>query len=431
MTKSFFKMFVFLVLITGMATLTFAAQIVLLNGKVLEGPIVSYNAASVTIKDAILGEITTSRVSIFRINPPLDENKPAAAVPTYAYSQRMEMSRPKHGGLQLGFNLGGGMSNIDGGDFNKVIRDTNSFAADYNDYWSQYYTNDHYTVDWKEMKWLANFRAEIFLRIGRYFGIGLGAEYMKKSNTGSILYSYSDSYTNSYSFYYVNHLDTDNETISINSSVTVIPLTLNIYGFLPVGEKIDLYVNVGPEYDLGSWEETYKRDETQIWKDVYYLNSGALWPDHYYDRYITNYTEPGKATCNALGFHFGAGVNFKLSSAISLYAEAFYRTAKFNNWQGDASFTWTGKEDYGWVANPDGPGPLTLNGTDSGAWTGKLWYYEDYISYLNTKYYGHYDMYKPGDEPVVDNWTKNVRPAEFNLNGFSLRIGIKIGFDLN
>jgi len=430
MTKSLLKKFVFLVLITGLAALTFAAQIVLLNGRVLEGPIVSYSAASVTIKDAILGEITTPRTDIFRIDPPLEGNKPAVAAAAYAFPQKVELSRPKNGGLQLGFNLGGGLSNIDGGDFNKVIRDANSFAGDYNDYWGQYNAHDRYTVNWKEMKWLTNFRGEIFLRIGKYLGFGLGAEYMKKSNAGTIAYDLSDSYTDSYSFYYITHPFTDNEMISINQSITVIPLTLNIYGFLPLGAKGELYAFVGPEYDLGTWEETYKDDETSISKDLWYFNDGTPWPPHYYDRYVTEYNLQGKATCNTLGFHFGAGFNFKLSSAISLYAEAFYRIAKFDNWQGNASFTMTGTEDWGWVNDPNGPGPNTHTSSDSDSWTGKLWYYEDYISYLRSKYYGHYDLFKAGDEPVNDNFTKNVRPAEFNITGFSLRIGVKIGFDL-
>lgn len=427
MTKNFLKTAVCLALIAGMTVLTFAAQIHLKNGKILEGPIVSYNATSVTIKDATLGEITIARENILKIDPPLEENKPAvAAAPTYAYTEREETPRTKSGGVQLGFNLGGGMSNINGGDFNQAIRGWNSLYTDLNDY----YDKTYYTVDWKELKWLTNFRGEIFARIGKYFGVGLGVEFMKKSNPGTIVYNYDNTQKFQWTTYYTNVVIADDQTSTWDQSISVIPLTLNLYGYFPLSDKIDLFANLGPGYYLGTAETTRKIDETYIEKGTDYYNNGNLYPPHYYDKQIYNYNYQGKVTCNAIGFHFGAGLNYKLTSLITLYGEAFYRTAKFDEWEGTGSYDSTLKRNWGSVTNPDGPGPNNSTTTSDDTWTGKVWYYDYHDSDLNTKLYGRYFLYEPGDEPDTSASIKNVRPASFNINGFSFRAGIKIGFNL-
>jgi hypothetical protein len=426
MKKRILKTTVFLALIAGLTVMTFAAQITLKNGKILEGPIVSYNAVSVTIKDATLGEITIARENILKIDPPLEEKRPAAAAPTYVYNEQRERPRAKSGRLQLGFNLSGGMSNIDGGDFNKAIRDYNSYYNDLN----EYYGETNYTVDWKEMKWLTSFRGEIFARIGKYFGVGLGVEFMKKSNPGTIAYKYDDAYKYQYTDYYNNYSISDNQTALWDQSISVIPLTLNLYGFFPLGDKIDLFANLGPGYYLGTAETTQTVDETWIEKNTFYYNNGTPWPPHYYDRQIYNYTYQSKVTCNTIGFHFGVGLNYKLTSLITLTGEAFYRAAKFDNWEGTGSYNDTLKEDWGWVNNPDGPGTSSATTRSDDSWSGKLLYFENYDSDLKTKYYGRYFLYEPGTEPETDAYTKNIRPAAFNINGFSFRIGIKVGFDL-
>ena len=426
MTKRFVKTSVFLALIAATAVMTFAAQIYLKNGKILEGPIVSYNATSVTIKDATLGEITIARENILKIDPPLEEIKPAVVTPPAVYSERIDAPRAKSGGLRLGLNLGGGMSNIDGGDFNGAIRGYNNY---YNDLDTKS-GKDNYTVNWKEMKWLTSFRGEIFARFGKYFGVGLGVEFMKKANPGTVAYKYDYANKYQYTSYYNNYTISDIYSATWDQSISVIPLTLNLYGFFPLGDKIDLFANLGPGYYLGTAETTRTEDETWIEKNTYYYNSGTIWPPHFYDREIYDYNFQSKVTCNTIGFHFGVGLNYKLSSLITLSAEAFYRAAKFDDWQGDASFDWTMKEDWGWTNNADGPGPSTSTTKSDDSWTGKVWYYEYYDSALKTKSYGRYFIYESGDEPENGSYTKNVRPASFNINGFSFRVGIKIGFDL-
>jgi hypothetical protein len=70
-------------------------------------------------------------------------------------------------------------------------------------------------------------------------------------------------------------------------------------------------------------------------------------------------------------------------------------------------------------------GYTTDNGNESEAWEGKIWYYEQYYSDLD-KQYGFLSLHE--EAPEADEFTKNVRAAKININGFSLRAGIRISF---
>jgi hypothetical protein len=423
MKKSLVKGFVMVLLIAGLAVMSFAAKIYLKNGRVIDGEIISHDATSVTVKDPALGVITIARDNILKIDPPLEEPKPA---PTPAAPVERPYVAPSSNGIIMGFRLSGGLSNINGGDFNKSIVDTNAYFSE----WNAYDHTSYYAVDWKEMKWMPNFSGEVFVRFAKYFGIGLGVEFLSKSNPGKITYAYSEGPTRySYTGYYYLYNFTENATWNYAQSMKVIPITLNFYVFFPVGRSGDFYVKAGPGYYLGTFETTENYGDLWEGRDVYYYNSGTIYPPHWYAKDDYSSTSYYKATCNAIGFHFGAGFDFDLGSGIALFGEALYRMVKFDNWQGNATYDDTDKYKSGWYNNSSDE-LTTVTSTYSDKWTGKAWYYENYSSYLTTKYYGSYGLFSTGDEPTNGTYVKNVRPAEFNINGFAFRVGIKIGFNL-
>ena len=59
------------------------------------------------------------------------------------------------------------------------------------------------------------------------------------------------------------------------------------------------------------------------------------------------------------------------------------------------------------------------------AWSGKIWYYELYDSDLD-KQYGFLSLHEQA--PETSELIKNPRVGSINLNGFSLRAGIRISF---
>ncbi|MBN1938167.1 MAG: hypothetical protein JW843_01175 [Candidatus Aminicenantes bacterium] len=436
MKKRSWRLSVFLVLLAGFAALSFAApqvqkhKITLENGKIIEGEIVAVTATTISIKDAALGVIAIARENILKIEPPLDAAKPAvsAPAPPPRYADQPVAPRNGAGNITFGFSLSGGMSNINGGDFNEYIVSQNNWYYDMNDYFGE----DVFAVDWKEMKWMSQFGGELFARFGKHFGLGLGVEYIKKSNPGSIDASMSDSETDySPSGYYIVYDNFMSQGVTISQTLSAVPITLSFYGFLPLGPRAEAYVKAGVGYYLGKltsdWTITFNSEYSQ----VYYWDSGTLYPPHWFefaegtDVYLT------ETTCNTLGFHFGAGFNFNVSNNIALFGEAFYRMANFKDWQGTETWDWDYQEHWGWSnsASPD-PGDLPGSFTDSASddYSGKLWSFEDIWDYLDTGTYLSYGLYEAGDEPDENAWTKNVRPTEINLNGFTFKAGIKIFF---
>jgi len=330
--------------------------------------------------------------------------------------------------LRFGFSFNGGMININGGDFNQAIRDANTWVADYNDYWD----GDWYTANWNELKWMPNFGGEFMVRIGKYFGLGLGVEYLSKSNLGTIDYVSEDSWNQDW--FGIGYIVYDNNSYSTDTydqKLTVIPITLSFYGFLPVGPQAEAYVKAGAGYYLGKLTTNYSDAWSWVYNENWYWNSGTPWPPHYHDVGDYEYSETFEATCNTLGFHFGAGFNFNVTPSIALFGEAFYRLANFNDWQGSGTWDLYGQEGWGDTAytNTDNlPNHSTYSDDGTYGAGSKLWSYEDQWDSFDQGSYLEYWAYESGDEPEEDDWTKNVRPTEINLNGFSFKVGIRIFF---
>jgi len=439
MKKSLWRTFLLVVVLAGFAALTFAApqaqapkkyKLTLENGKVIEGEIVAITATTISIKDAALGVIAIARENILKIEPPLDETKPVVAPPTQTPAPRVSEQPPAApsggGGIQFGFSLSGGMGNIDGGDFNAAIRDYNAFYADYNDYLGANY----YTIDWKEMKWLTKFGGEVYARFGKYFGVGLGVEFIKKTNPGTINYVYEDSWSqNWFGVGYIVFDDNHYLTDTYSQTLTVTPITLSLYGFLPLGANAEAYVKAGAGYYLGKLTSELVEDWNWYYNENWYWNSGTPWPPHYHQTGEGTYTESFEATCNTMGFHFGAGFNYNIANNFALFAEVFYRVVNFKDWEGSGNWDLHYVERWG---NTDStslnnlPNSLTITGDDS--YDGKLWSFDDIWSSLNQGSYLKYGAYETGDEPEESSITENVRATEINLNGFTFKVGIKIFF---
>jgi len=326
--------------------------------------------------------------------------------------------------LRFGFSLSGGLSRIDGGDFNRAIRDRNAWVADSNDYENE----NLYAIDWKEMSWLPKIGGEINLRIGRYFGIGAGAEYIRRTNPGTIEHGTTTSSTFWYGVYYYKlNEEIYDATVTISQTLTVVPLTLSLYGFLPLGPGVEAYVKLGGGVYLGKLTSDWALASTTIANENYYWSSGTPFPPHYHVRIDGTEEESWEATSTAWGLHFGAGFCFNLSRGIALFGETFYRLVNFAEWKGSGG--WDVEYDQSW-GYTDSTEPVNLPESDSfsvsGSTSGKLWFYEMIANELETGVYGEYGLYE--NKPQEGYFIKNARPAEINLNGFTFKVGIRIFF---
>ena len=426
-----------LAFLAGLAVMSFAApqlqppgqkyKITLVNGTVMEGEIVAVTEKTISIRDVSLGVIAVARENVLKIEPPLDEGTGAAAPPRPAPAPApvRYSSEPSagNGGPKIGFSLSGGLGFINGGDFNAYIRDWNTYVADYNDH----YGKDYYTIDWKEMKSMTNFKGEVLARFGRNFGVGLGMEFIKKTNPGNLAYDDTGATTYDYSWYYVDYSYYDHNKNVYDQTLSVTPITLSFYYYLPLDHMGEVYFNAGAGYYLGSLKSDMDYEGTWGYYNEYHWADGDLWPPHYKSDSQDSETDHFEATCNAMGFQFGAGFNFNLSENIALFGEAFYRLANFKDWEGTASYDYQYHRDYGWWTGSAWTTHYVAESSSDDEWDGNIWYYNWHSSTFDADY-SEIGLYE--DKPEDTSSRSDIRKAAIDINGFAFRVGVKFFFGL-
>ncbi len=441
MKKELIRFLLYPLVLILIVSFSFATKIHLKNGYTLTGEIISFDDTSVTIRTPALGIMKIERYKITKIEPPLEvspEDKelkneiiepetpePAggAVIPQQSKT-KSAVQKPiiadflgtRRGKKRVSIYLSGGLTDIDGGDLNGVIRDYKQLVADFNDL---YLTN--YTSDWNELKRITNWKGELLVNITSSLSFGLGVEYLNsKIPRGNITLNSPDSGTVNAGAYYYNYTLTDNYQFAPQQELTIIPITFSFYYFVPIGNIAEIFVNAGVSYNIGrlKYNETYISEYN--YQADYYGSDDTFWYT-----YIDEYTEDGiysySVKCNETGLHAGLGFDIKPFSFISLVVEGSYRRVNFKNWigNGDDNYDWAeqwGRSDIGYS---------TDSGNDLDAWSGKIWYYELYDSDLD-KQYGFLSLHE--EAPEADDFIKNVRAGQINLNGFSLRAGIRISF---
>ncbi len=181
MKKELLRFLLFPLVLIFIVSFSFATKIHLKNGYTITGEIISSDETSVTIRMPVLGIMKVARYKITKIEPPLEvspeekelkneiiepgtpepptqepakidalpqQSKAKSAVQKPIISDFLGTRREKK---RISFYLGGGLTEIDGGDLNSVIRDYKQLIADYNDF---YLTS--YTIDWNEFERITN-----------------------------------------------------------------------------------------------------------------------------------------------------------------------------------------------------------------------------------------------------------------------------------
>ena len=299
------------------------------------------------------------------------------------------LSQPK-----FSLKLVGGVSSMDGGDLNEAIKDYNRLYADYDA------LGFPASFDLDELRWVPNFKGELIISLSSNFAIGIGTEYLSKTNkgTGQINYSEVTDYPDeTYSYEFDNK---DDFSVSIKAT----PILLNFYYFFPTRGKITAFIYAGVAYYFASFEQSDVYDYDL--EDAY---ESPIWAD-----WISTYSYSGtwkeNAKDDSFGFQGGLGFEFDFTSRIALVAEISGRIANFKNWSGDRSDDW--RIEASWWDEIWGTDSYSDSGRD--VETGKLWA-DTFTNYITDKSYKTIGIDTDGD-----------REAKINLNGFQFRIGIRI-----
>ncbi len=417
MKKGLLKLFLLLIPVMLLACFSSAAQIHLKNGIVLRGEIVSSDENSVIFNEQDMGVLKLSNEKILKIveGKEVKEEKinpaPLKLQEDYfdAYARDLRRKGP------ISFSFSGGMSNINGGDFNEVIQSINEAFETI----GSLLPDATLSLDWEEVKWIPSYKGELLLNLSPFFSIGLGGGYLTKTNPGILSFSYGDSWLGDDPLSDYQNVFEDNDiAMDAEHKLTVIPLTFSLYLYVPMGNMADFFITGGAGYYLGKLEATQTYESDYDYQEDYY-DSSDTYLFSYYDRFAVEGTKIYEATCNAIGYHGGAGLDIKFSPNMSLVIEGNYRSVTFSDWEGNATDDWDYYMKWGFSSTY-----IEDSGTVNEEFEGQLWYYES-VDSLEGITMAQIDLFE--EEPDSEDY-KNIRLAEINLNGFSFRAGIKISF---
>jgi len=264
-------------------------------------------------------------------------------------------------GIEFSLKLHGGISYMVVGDMNDALQGITDYYRDL--------PNVDIEGELKPVHFGFDLGGEIIINFTPRIGVGLGAGYSQVSKKSTMDVNWEGSA----------YKDT------ANPKATVIPLTFGLYVGLPMGNIMNLMLNAGIGYYLGTIQWNYS------------------WDSEFHD-----YEENWEAKSNALGFHGGLGLEFNFSRNLALVIEGFGRYAKLKSLKGD--YSW--KRDF--------------FGHEEGIKEEAIFWYYDWSSSDTGNEYPRIEFNDV--MPTETSFQRNVREGEFDLTGFSIRMGIKIKF---
>ncbi len=336
MKKVCMKLCLFSITVMLLVSLSSAAQIHLKNGIVLRGEIVYSDENSVIFNEQDMGMLKLSNEKILKIV----EGEEVKKEKTYSAPLKLqedyfdEYARELRGKGPISFSFSGGLSNIDGGDLNEVIREFTDIFENL----SSQFPDANISFDWDEIKWITNYKSELLLNFTPFMSIGFGAEYLTKTNLGTMSFNYDDSWVgNDPLSAYQDVYEEVDFSANTEHKLTIIPLTASLHLFVPMGNTADFFITGGVGYYLGKLEFTSDIQQTEYYTEDYYDSPRIFLFQWQYDASDDNEITY-EAKCNTIGYHGGAGLDIKFSPNMSLFIQGNYRNVNLDEWEGDAEF---------------------------------------------------------------------------------------------
>jgi hypothetical protein len=265
---------------------------------------------------------------------------------------------------QVSFKLAGGLSWINGNDFNAAL------PGEYNLIKASSLTT---SGAFKNLTSGPHFQAELITHISGHIAIGLGGGYYRISNQGAVANS-GQTADGPY-----------NATTTFAPQVSVIPFFVNLHYFADLAPKIKLDVYAGPVFSIIQTHIEHPQTSTVL---------------------STSISEVFTASSTALGGQAGLGLSYQLTRHISLIVDGNYHFGKTTDLIGN------------WVQNVNSNTGFTSSSSDSYY----LWTY-DYTQGSAYSRIGFFDVNGPAGAGI-----SNAKKAAIDVSGIQLSAGVRISF---
>ncbi len=262
----------------------------------------------------------------------------------------------------VSFKLQGGMTWVQGDDYNKGIAGTWQLLRD---------TSATVTGNYRGFKNAPSFQAEIVTHWGKRIAVGLGGGYFQMTHSDLIT---SEGTTADASF------TTDT---TVKPQLSIIPFYLNIYYKIKVTSAVGLNIFAGPAFQIVQF--SYQRQTTSTVNSLTEL-------------------ETFKAASPSLGYQGGVSLTVHIARGLSFVADGFYRQGKASKLSGN----WL-------LSSSSETGQVNKS---SSAYT--FWYYT-YAPGASYPAIGFFDVNGPSGDGI-----SGVRKADINLSGLTLAAGLRI-----
>ena len=277
------KLFLFSITVMLLVSFSSAAQIHLKNGVVLRGEIVSSDENSVLFNEQDMGMLKLSNEKILKIvkGEEVKKEKTYSAPLELQEDYFDEYARDLRRKGPISISFSGGLSNINGGDYNDAIQSIHETFISLGDL----LPDAILSLDWEEVKWIPSYKGELLLNLSPFLSIGLGGGYLTKTNPGILSFSYGDSWLGddaASDYQYI--FEDDYISNDAEHKFTIIPLTFSIYLYVPMGNMADFFITGGAGYYLGKLEATQTYASDYDYQEDYY-DSSDVYLFSYYDRF--------------------------------------------------------------------------------------------------------------------------------------------------
>jgi len=264
----------------------------------------------------------------------------------------------------VSFKLAGGLTSIDGSDYNQALTGLNRILED---------TSSSLTGRFEPLRSGLHFQAEIINWFFPAFGVGLGGGYYRVSRENTVT---GQGLSSGVPYDFLS---------TVSARVSAIPIFINLHVLLRPLSRLAVDVFAGPVFQVVQFN----------FENTLISSFGSL-----------DQTETFTASQTAFGGQAGLGLNLDLFPGASLVVEGCQRFGRVANLQGNWSLR--GTSDLG---------PINQTSAEAVAW-----YYELAAGAVYPRL-GFFGSGGPAGEGV-----SNARKAELDLSGLVVSAGVKLSF---